>query len=518
LTTSSDGSTLLPMPGLGESIARTCVRRGDAPALLFDGTEHSFRALAERTARVANALRQRGVRPGDRVAVGLANSPELVVSALGVLHAGAVLVPLNPAYTADEVTYVVGDAQARVAIVEPDHQAILMAAGLPDLSVIGNTMETADGSAAPLATDAEAAALIIYTSGTTGRPKGAILSHRALLSNLTTVAEAWQWTERDRLLLTLPCFHLHGLGLGILTSCLVGSSIVLRRRFVLDEVLADLERSQATMFFGVPTMYNRLVTLPDAAIRAHDLHRMRLWVCGSAPLSAATFERFAARFGFQLLDRYGMTECAFVLSAPYDRPRRPGVVGLPLPGISLRIVDAEHADAGRLADVADGTRGEIVIRGPNLFSGYWNRPAETARACIDGHLRSGDLAVREPDGMVRIVGRSSVDIIKTRGFKVGAVEIEDCLQRHPDVQDVAVVGVMDADQGERIVAVVTPRAGTTPTADGIRTHARQHLAPHKTPAEVVFVAEIPRAGPGKFNKKEIVRQLLATPPQRPTPA
>jgi malonyl-CoA/methylmalonyl-CoA synthetase len=338
-----------------------------------------------------------------------------------------------------------------------------------------------------------------------------VLSHRALLFNLTAVARAWRWTANDRLLLTLPCFHLHGLGLGILTSFLVGSSIALRRRFVLEDVLADLARLEATMFFGVPTIYNRLVSLPPEEFRAHDLHRMRLWVSGSAPLSTATYERFHERTGYALMDRYGMTECGFVLSTPYDEPRRPGVVGRALSGISVRIVDHDAAEAGCIIDVADGTQGELLIRGPNLFNGYWNRLEDTQRALLDGHLRSGDLAVRESDGMVRIVGRSSVDIIKTRGFKVGAVEIEDCLQRHPEVEEVAVVGVPDADQGERIVAAVTAKRASEVTADGLRGYASTQLAPHKVPAEVVFMEEIPRTGPGKFKKKELIRQLLERP-------
>jgi acyl-CoA synthetase (AMP-forming)/AMP-acid ligase II len=225
-------------------------------------------------------------------------------------------------------------------------------------------------------------------------------------------------------------------------------------------------------------------------------------------LSAATYERFHERTGFALMDRYGMTECGFVLSTPYEEPRRPGVVGRPLPGISVRIVDPDAAEAGRVVDVADGTQGEILIRGPNLFSGYWNRPEDTQRALLDGYLRSGDLAVREADGMVRIVGRSSVDIIKTRGFKVGAVEIEDRLQRHPDVQEVAVVGIPDVDQGERIVAAVTPKQPSGVSAETLRAYARDHLAPHKVPTEIVFMDEIPRTGPGKFKKKELIRQLI----------
>jgi malonyl-CoA/methylmalonyl-CoA synthetase len=499
-----------PSASLGEAFASTTARRTSATALLFDDAQYSFGQLGQHAAEIAGALVQRGIHPGDRIAVGLSNSPELAAVVLGVLHAGAVLVPLNPAYTADELTYIVADSGARIAIVHSEHATLLMDAPLPDLSLILDATERLTGPARDVVRrDAEASALIVYTSGTTGRPKGAVLSHRALLTNFTTVARAWQWTENDRLLLTLPCFHLHGLGLGIMTSLLVGSSVALRRRFVVDEVLDDLVRVEATMFFGVPTIYNRLVSLPEEVFARHDLHRMRLWVSGSAPLSAATYERFRERTGYTLMDRYGMTECGFVLSTPYDQPRRPGVVGRPLPGISVRIVDFDAANAGRIVDVADGEQGEILIRGPNLFSGYWNRPEDTQRALLDGYLRSGDLAVREADGMVRIVGRSSVDIIKTRGFKVSAVEIEDCLQRHPDVQEVAVVGIPDADQGERILAAVTVKAPSNVSAETLRTYARDHLAPHKVPAEVVFIDEIPRTGPGKFKKKELVRQLVA---------
>ena len=496
------------MPALGEVFVETCGRRAAATALLYEGRAYSYRELGARAAAVAAALQQRGVRIGDRVAVGLPNSPDLVAAVLGVLQAGAVLVPLNPASSADELVYLVNDAGARLAIVTPEHTPVLMEAQTPELTVILDTLEGIGEEAARLPTvDPDAAALIVYTSGTTGRPKGAVLSHRALLSNLMTVARAWRWTPADRLLLTLPCFHLHGLGLGIITSYLVGSSVVLRRRFVAEEVCGDLERCAATMFFGVPTMYNRLVALPEALSVARDLRRMRLWVSGSAPLPVSTCERFQQRFGACLHDRYGMTECGFVLATPYGEPRRPGVVGVPLPGISVRLIDPEEAEQGRLEDVADGSIGEIVIKGPNLFSGYWGRPEDTRRALLDGYLRSGDLAVREPDGMVRIVGRSSVDIIKSRGYKVSAVEIENCLQHHGDVQEVAVVGVPDADQGERIVAAITPMPGSTVSAEALRAFAKQHLAPHKVPSRIVFVDEIPRTGPGKFKKKELLEQL-----------
>jgi acyl-CoA synthetase (AMP-forming)/AMP-acid ligase II len=495
------------MPTLIDAFARTLARRRDAAAVLFEGAQYSFAQIEQKADAVGALLGSAGIAPGDRVAVGLANSPDLVACVLGVIRAGAVLVPLNPAYTADEVVYAVADAGARLAVVEPVHAEMLAAAGPPGLLLHAGAIPPIGQRAAPAQVDPEATALIVYTSGTTGRPKGVMLSHRALLSNLTTIAGIWQWTERDRLLLSLPCFHLHGLGLGIIAGFIVGSSIALRRRFVAEEIPGDLDRCGATMFFGVPTMYNRLVTLPDEALRGADLSRMRLWVSGSAPLSAATFDRFRERFGADLLERYGMTECCFALSGRCDATRRPGLVGFPVPGVEVRIVDPDAAAAGRLIDVEDGAAGEIIVRGPNLFSGYWGRPEETARVFAGGFMLTGDLAVREGDGMFRIVGRSSVDIIKTRGFKVGAVEIENCLQRHPAIQEVAVVGVPDADQGESVVAAVTLVPGARSTPDDIRDYARRFLAPHKVPKRIELLADIPRTGPGKFKKKELIRLL-----------
>jgi malonyl-CoA/methylmalonyl-CoA synthetase len=334
-----------------------------------------------------------------------------------------------------------------------------------------------------------------------------VLSERALFSNLSTVAEAWQWTESDRLLLTLPCFHLHGLGLGVLGSLLVGSSIVLRDRFRAEEVFRDIRTHRCTMFFGVPTMYNRLVTLPEEVSDPADLRSMRLWVSGSAPLTGATFERFRQRFHYEILERFGMSEGGFMLGTSFEGVRRPGVVGKPFRGVEARVIDPDEADRGRLRELPDGEAGELVIRGPNLFSGYWKRPEDSETAFVEDFFRSGDLAVRESDGMIRIVGRRSVDIIKSGGFKIGAVEIENCLQSHPAVAEVAVVGVPDADLGERVVAVVTAVSGTDVAPAELIEHARQHLAPHKIPRQVVFRAEIPRSGPGKFKKKELIREL-----------
>ncbi|HVN84530.1 MAG TPA: AMP-binding protein [Candidatus Binatia bacterium] len=482
-------------------------QRGDAPAVQWGGSELSYTWLLEESARVGLGLRQLGVVPGERVVLGLRNSPELIAGMLGVFSAGCVLVPLNPGYTAREAAYVVGDSGARVVIADPAVRKAIDGHLPASVRWLTSDLPRASGTLEPASGSADEPAMIVYTSGTTGRPKGAILSHRAISTNLATVARAWRWTEGDRLLLTLPCFHLHGLALGILGSLLTGSTIILRSRFVAEEAVADSAAQRATLFFGVPTMYNRLVALPAGALDRCDLSSMRLWVSGSAPLTAATFERFRERFGHEILERFGMSEGLFMISAPYDGPRRAGSVGHPLPGIDVRIVDADALDGGSVRDVAPGEQGELLVRGPNLFSGYWNRAEETARAFVGGYFRTGDLAARDGDGTIRITGRISLDIIKTRGFKISAVEIENQLQAHHAVRDVAVIGVPDADQGERLVAVVVPSPGTNLTTEELRTYARQHLAPHKVPAEIRFVEEIPSSGPGKFSKRVLIEQI-----------
>jgi acyl-CoA synthetase (AMP-forming)/AMP-acid ligase II len=503
------------MTTLTGAIERRMRARGSGPALSWRGEELSYVDLDRRSATLAAGLRAAGVRLGDRIAVGLPNSAELVASAVAVLRAGAVLVPLNPAYSGDEASYIVSDS-APALIITHDRQAEAVGE-VCTARVVTNLAQLEGNDHATVEKGGEDAALIVYTSGTTGRPKGAVLSERGLLSNLSTVAQAWQWTERDRLLLTLPCFHLHGLGLGILGSLLVGSSIVLRDRFRAEEVFRDIRAHRCTMFFGVPTMYNRLVGLPEEGSRAADLGSMRLWVSGSAPLTAATFERFRERFHYEILERFGMSEGGFVLGTSFDEVRRPGVVGKPFRGIDVAIIDADEADQGRLRGLPDGETGELVFRGPNLFSGYWRRSEDTKAAFVDGFFRSGDLAVREANGMIRIVGRRSVDVIKSGGFKIGAVEIESCLQSHPAVAEVAVIGIPDPDLGERVVAVVTAVSEAKVGEDEILAHARQHLAPQKVPRQVVFRAEIPRTGPGKLDKKKLIRELGRRSPEAPTP-
>lgn len=492
---------------LGSAIAAVAAARPQSPALFADGVSDTYADLATRARRAAGALERLGVRAGDRVAVGLHNCADLVAALLGTFHLGATYVPLNPAYTGDEAAYILGNVEARVFLAHRKLAQAMVQSAPALAGLVHEELPASDERAQPSFADRESPALIVYTSGTTGRPKGAVLSHRALLSNLRAVAGAWEWTADDRLLLTLPCSHLHGLALGLLASFLVGSSVVLRSRFVAEEVPGDLEASRCTMFFGVPTMYTRLLQLPSESTRSSDLKAMRLWACGSAPLLPTTFDSFRERFGADLVERFGMSEGGFMIAAPYRGPRRAGVVGNAVPGVELRIVEEEEIARGGLTDVPIGVAGELLVRGDNLFSGYWNDPDATRAAFVGDWFRTGDLAMREADGQIRIAGRLSADIIKCRGYKVSAVEIEDRLQSCPGVREVAVIGVPHPDWGQEIVAVVAPDPSCPPSAESLVNRARAVLASYKVPNRVVFLDEIPKVGPGKFRKVDLVRQL-----------
>jgi malonyl-CoA/methylmalonyl-CoA synthetase len=343
-------------------------------------------------------------------------------------------------------------------------------------------------------------AFVVYTSGTTGLPKGAILPRRAVTSNLDALAEAWEWTDDDRLAHGLPLFHVHGLVVGTLGPLRRGGELRHLGRFDPEALTGALEDG-ATMVFGVPTMYHRLAEAAAGNERlAAALGRPRLLVSGSAPLPAPDFERVRALTGQEIVERYGLTETLMNTAVRASGERRPGYVGEPLSGIDLRLV----ADDGSDIEVSDDeTIGEIAVRGPNLFSGYLNRPEATAEAMRDGWFFTGDIGTRAPSGYLRIVGRRSTDLIKTGGYKVGAGEVETALLGHPRVDEAAVVGAADADLGERIVAFVVVGDRDTPAADELIEHVAGQLAPHKRPREVRFVDSLPRNAMGKIQKGKL---------------
>jgi malonyl-CoA/methylmalonyl-CoA synthetase len=455
--------------------------------------------LEARSARVAARLVDAGLRPGDRVLMSCAPSADLVVAHLACLRSGLVVVPANTAYRAEELAHIIADSEPRAAVVDDAERAGWCAqAGGPGLLVTEPAVPLPEGPTPPLdaaAVEADSPALIGYTSGTTGRPKGAVLSHGNLLASVEALVLAWRWTAADRLVLALPLFHMHGLGVGLHGTLAAGASAVLVPRFTVDAMLDAAAEHRATLFFGVPTMYTRLVDSP----RAGELRRLRLCVSGSAPLPADLHERFEAASGQRVLERYGMTETVMLVSNPYDGERRPGTVGFPLPGVELRL---------------SPERGEVLVRGPNVFAGYRNRPEATAEAFDgDGWFRTGDLGAFDADGYLRLVGRAK-ELIISGGYNVYPREVEDVLRLHPAVADAAVVGAPDAEWGEVVTAWVELRNGSRGdvgapvtasataevTAGELIAFVGEHLAAYKRPRHVHFVGDLPRNALGKVQK------------------
>jgi malonyl-CoA/methylmalonyl-CoA synthetase len=508
--------------------ARTQPRR---VALIFEGREWCYAEIAAEAERFARALVAAGVRPADRVALFLENCPEFVTAYLGTHRAGCIAVLVNTQYREGELRHIMTDAGVRLCVTSAVGAAELRRLALPDLSLLVAGDEAPHpllsprpagrgaGGEDPLPAlpEPEMPAVLAYTSGTTGRSKGALLTHRNLIANIEAVTAAWRWTDADRLLLALPLFHTHGLMVGLHGTLYTGASAVLRRHFDAAAVLESLHDPAISMFFGVPTMYARLVAEADrradrdapASLPPASLH-MRLFVSGSAPLSAQLFADFERVFGQRILERYGMTETIMNLTNPYDGERRPGTVGGPFPGQEARVVDARPRPPGaQRTPLPAGEIGEIEVRGPNVFTGYWNRPDATAEAfSADGWFRTGDLGWCSADGYFTITGRAH-ELIISGGYNVYPREVEDLLARHPAVAEVAVLGLPDDDLGERVVAAVVLRAGNAADAEEIIAFCRERLASYKKPRQVVFVASLPRNALGKVQKHLLARQLSA---------
>jgi malonyl-CoA/methylmalonyl-CoA synthetase len=455
----------------------------------------SFGEVGARASRMARALAARGVGPGDRLAVQLANGLELVDLFLACLMLEAVFVPLNVLYREREIAHAVGDAEP-LALVTTPASAGLVPAGVPVWDV-GELVAEAGSSTAPPTprtgdvTKGEQPAVMVYTSGTTGRAKGALLSQAGLAANARTLLRAWHITSADRYLAVLPLFHVHGLANGLCCWLVSGCRMRLVERFEHERAQALFESFRPTLLFGVPTVYVRLLELEAEAARAIGA-RARLFVCGSAPLPAHVFAAFRARFGHAILERYGMTETLMTLGNPCDGERRPGSVGLPFDGVSIRIVRAD----GRPAD--SGEVGELHVRGPALFSGYWRQPEASARAFEDGWFRTGDLAERATDGYVTLRGRAS-ELVLCGGFNVYPREIEEVLLEQDGVREAAVIGVPDALRGERPLAFYAGAA----EPHALEAACRRQLASFKVPVAFVRLPALPRNAMGKLEKTRL---------------
>ncbi|QUW91143.1 acyl-CoA synthetase [Streptomyces sp. V17-9] len=468
---------------------------GDRPALRFGERSLTYAELAAAAGATAGRIGGAG-----RVAVWATPAMETAVAVVAALLAGVAAVPLNPKSGDKELAHILTDSAPSLVLAPPDAELPPALGALERVDVDVR----ARGSVPEDRADEGDPALVVYTSGTTGPPKGAVIPRRALATTLDALADAWQWTGDDVLVQGLPLFHVHGLVLGVLGPLRRGGSVRHLGRFSTEGAARELNDG-ATMLFGVPTMYHRIAeTLPGDPELAKALAGARLLVSGSAALPVHDHERIAAATGRRVIERYGMTETLMNTSVRADGEPRAGTVGVPLPGVELRLVEE---DGTPIAELDGESVGEIQVRGPNLFTEYLNRPDATAAAfTADGFFRTGDMAVRDPDGYVRIVGRKATDLIKSGGYKIGAGEIENALLEHPAVREAAVTGEPDPDLGERIVAWIVPADPAVPPAlDELADHVAGRLAPHKRPRVVRHLDALPRNDMGKIMKRALDR-------------
>jgi malonyl-CoA/methylmalonyl-CoA synthetase len=500
--------TALRPASVVEAFVRHAEETPEKTCLGFEDERWTYDQLRGRADELAAALKAWGLKPGERVALFLGNSPDFLAAYLGTHLSGGVIVPANTQYRRGELRHIFEDAGVRLCITDRERRPELegVREDLPRLEAVieaGRELEDflkVTEPHEPALPEGDDLAVIAYTSGTTGRSKGVVLLHRNLVANIESICEAWRWTADDHLLLTLPLFHTHGLMVGAHGTFFSGASAELRRKFDAAAVYDALLERSFTMFFGVPTMYTRL--LREAEAREERPSPLRLYVAGSAALSSQAFERFEELFEERILERYGMTETGMNLTNPYDGERRPGTVGGPFPGQEARVVGVESREP-----LPAGEVGEIEVRGPHVFEGYWGRPDST-RGVFDGDgwFSTGDLGSVSEDGYFTISGRTK-ELIISGGYNVYPREVEELLEGCPGVAEVAVVGLPDEEFGERVTAVVV-RDDLELTEREIQDFCRDDLASYKKPREVVFVDELPRNAMGKVLKHEVREGLV----------
>jgi long-chain acyl-CoA synthetase len=490
---------------LDQILSKSAENFGEKAAIVWNDKEYSFKDLDSMSNKFAHALLEKGLTKGDRVCIFMQNSPEFVVSHFGIIKAGCITVPLNVMYRKRELVHMVNDSGATVMVTSEGNlpyvlevrndlkslrEIIVTSSNVPEgcLSFY-RLLENGVDKPTDVRNADDDVAVICYTSGTTGSAKGAMITHSNFISNISTLSQLWELTDRDKLMMALPMFHVHGLGIAVHGMVYCGYTMVLLERFDAKKVMEGIEKYKCTVFMGVPTMYIKLLELDDCN---YDLSSMRLWTVGSAPMPVDAMEKFKERYGFELLERYGMTETAVVIASnPLKGKRKPGSVGLPIPGVEVKIVDDEDNP------LPVNEVGEIVVRGPNVMKGYWNRPQETEEAFRNGWFHTGDLGKIDEEGYLHIVGRKK-EMIISGGFKVFPREVEEVLHTHPKVKEVAVVGIPDPVRGESVKAYIVLKDGTTATEKELDEYCRNNLAAFKVPRIYEFVSSIPRTPSGKI--------------------
>lgn len=475
------------------------------------GPSLAYSAMLALSGRYAAALAALGAKPGSRVAAQIEKSPEALLLYLGAIRAGAVFLPLNTAYTEDELAFFLADAAPEILVCDPARlPALLPVAAMAGVRVIETLGPDGSGSlsdrcaaCAAESADIERApndlAAVLYTSGTTGRSKGAMLTHDNLLSNALTLADVWRFRPDDTLLHALPLYHTHGLFVAVNTVLVSGAKLLLLPRFDPEQILAFLPR--ATVMMGVPTFYTRL--LRQEALSREGTKHMRLFISGSAPLLEETHGAWQERTGHKILERYGMTETNMISSNPYEGERKAGSVGFPLPGVALRITSQETG-----AVLAQGETGVIEVNGPNVFAGYWQSPEKTAQEFRDdGYFVTGDLGTIDSDGYLHIIGRAK-DLIISGGLNVYPSEVEAAINALPGVVESAVIGLPHEDFGEAVAAVAVLAEGVCLDEISIQKALAKKLAKFKLPKRVIFAADLPRNAMGKVQKNLLREQFV----------
>lgn len=484
---------------------QTFASRPNTPALEWNGSTYTFGEIDARSNRMARALAARGLVKGDRVCVYLANCIEFIDLYLACVKTGIICVPVNILYRDREMSHILSDAEPKLLVTADELPKLLAEAAQQSAAVLPEIAMEGDDPAA-----------LVYTSGTTGVSKGAMLSHTNFAVNATNLISTWKITAEDRLLLAPPLFHVHALGNGLHCWLISGCRMRLLERFDHTTALRHFQEFEPTLFFGVPAMYVRLLETPPDTAKAVG-KKMRLFVCGSAPLPAQILEEFRELFGHTILERYGMTETLMNISNPYDGERRPGSIGLPLPGVEVQIVTQEGTPA------PDGETGELWLRGPNVFKGYWRLEDATKAAFADAGsttagsttawsktawskadwFKTGDIGSRSPDGYYTLSGRRS-DLIISGGFNIYPREIEEFLMEQPEVEEAAVVAEPDRVRGEVPVAYVVWKTGQSAPLEKL---CREKLASFKVPRRFETIDKLPRNALGKVQKHLLVKPV-----------
>ncbi|HDL90029.1 MAG TPA: long-chain-fatty-acid--CoA ligase [Thermodesulforhabdus norvegica] len=505
---------------VAQILAQSGARNPGKIAVDFEGTPYTYAQIDERVKRCAGFLKQIGVKKGDRVAIQVPKSMEFVYVHLATLALGAICVPLNTGYPASEVQYFIEDSGSTVFVTySSGFSSVENAVGsikglevilLDDQSPSGHEPlcdhleKASDTDLRTYPTEPDDVAVLFYTSGTTGKPKGAMITHKNLISNTQALHEIWHWSDQDVLLHVLPLFHVHGLAVALYGGLYAGATIVMHERFDPRRTWETLEKVPCTIFMGVPTMYYRMMQEWESV--QPDLSKMRVFISGSAPLLENLFYRFEKTTGFRILERYGMTEALMITSNPYEPERRiPRSVGYPLPGMKIRIVSEEGED------VEPGQVGEVWVKGNNVFKGYWNNPEKTSETFCDGWLKSGDLGYQDPEDDLRLylVGRAK-ELIITGGYNVYPKEVENVLEEHESVMESAVVGIPDQDYGEKVVAAVVLKGDMKSiNPEELIKYCKTKLASYKCPKMIFKMDSLPRNAMGKVQKHVLQKVIIS---------